>query len=766
MQLSGSVLLVAAAFFVHGNVRNLVVGGMVNLEEIKGYVERIVFRNEDNGYTVMELDCDGEEQLCVGCAPDVSEGELLLVRGELVINPTYGPQYKMAEYEVLPPEDAKAMERYLGSGAIKGIGQAMAARIVRHFGEDTFRIMEEEPERLAEVKGISEKKALEISNQVAEKRDLRMVIMGLQKYGVTYQLAMKLYLKYGLRINSIIRENPYRLADEVQGIGFLKADEIARQAGISGNSEFRIKSGLLYVLQRTAAEGHMYLPAQELYADAGELLRVDEGELERYVMDLCMDKKVNLKQMGEELRVYASGNYFVERNVARMLRDLNLEYQVSEREFYQRIETFERQTGMRLDDMQRLAVLESVRNGLLIITGGPGTGKTTTIQTIIRYFEQEGMTLRLAAPTGRAAKRMTETTGYEAQTLHRLLELSGGLDGESRGAEFGRNEENPLETDAVIVDEASMIDSFLMHSLLKAVSVGTRLIFVGDVNQLPSVGPGCVLRDMIESGVLPVVRLTKIFRQAMESDIVKNAHRINNGETVDLERKDSRDFFFIEQRDALVMQRAILSLVQNKLPGYVGATSQEIQVLTPMKKGTFGVVELNRLLQRYLNPSDPSKKEKELFERVFREGDKVMQTRNNYQMPWRIVNRYHVVEEEGTGVFNGDVGVIRKIDELLERVVVQFDDNRMADYPFKMMEELELAYAITVHKSQGSEYPAVVMPVFQGPRPLMNRNLLYTAVTRAKSCVAMVGFPEAFVEMVNNESENKRYSGLKDFLQE
>lgn len=734
------------------------------MEEIKGYVDHIVFQNKDNGYTVMDLDCDGELYSCVGYAASVSEGELLLIKADMVINPTYGPQYEIREYEVLPPEDVKSIERYLSSGAIKGIGAAMASRIIRRFGEETFEIIENEPERLAEIKGISERKAREIASQMADRRDLRAVMMVLQKYGITYQLGMKLYARYGLKIGGIIEENPYRLAEEVQGIGFLKADEIAKKAGIGSNSDFRIRSGIFYVLQKASLDGHMYLPKEILMMEGTKLLGVSADDIEHHLMDLCIDKKVYIKQIEEEIRVYAAQNYFMEMNVARMLDDLNVNYDVDEEKLENKISEIEKQDGIVLDEMQHKAVIEAVKKGLLIITGGPGTGKTTTIETIIHYFESEGMDLYLAAPTGRAAKRMTETTGYEAQTLHRLLELSGGLEGDNRVAEFGRNEQNPLEADVIIVDETSMVDMYLMNYLLKAVLVGTRLIFVGDVNQLPSVGPGCVLKDMIDSQVLPVVRLTKIFRQAMESDIVKNAHKINRGEEVDLQKKDSRDFFFIHQNDQLIMQRAILSLVQDKLPRFVNATPLDIQVLTPMRKGVFGVYELNKLLQKYLNPPAAGKYEKEMPDRLFREGDKVMQTKNNYQLEWKILNRYNVEIEKGMGVFNGDIGVISSIDENMELMTVVFDENRQVDYPFKLLDELELAYAITVHKSQGSEYPAVVMPMFQGPRPLMNRNLLYTAVTRAKNCVALVGSATVFNEMVENENEHKRYSGLQFFL--
>lgn len=734
------------------------------MEELKGYVDSIIYNNPDNGYTVLELDCDEESYMCVGYVTNVAAGELIQIKGEEVINPMYGPQIQIKEYSILPPEDSKSMERYLGSGAIKGIGAAMASRIVRHFREDTFRVIENEPEKLVQIKGISEKKARDIASQVAAKRDLREVMIKLQKYGITYQLALKLYTQYGLKITAIIEENPYKLAEEVQGIGFLKADEIAKQVGIGSNSDYRVRSGIFYVLLRATNEGHMYLPQNVMIEQSQNLLGVDAETIEHHMLDLCIDKKVYIKEINDEVRIYAAQNYFIEMNVARMLMDLNITYDVDENEISKKIGQLEDEDGIILDDMQKKAVIESVKKGLLIITGGPGTGKTTTIQTIIHYFESEGLDIYLAAPTGRAAKRMAEATGYEAQTLHRLLELSNDLDGEQRDAQFGRDEQNPLQADVIIVDETSMVDMFLMNYLLKAVITGTRLVFVGDVNQLASVGPGCVLKDMIDSERLPVVRLNKIFRQAMESDIVKNAHKINNGQMVDLQKKDSRDFFFIHQNDPLVMQRAILSLVQEKIPKYINVSCSDVQVITPTKKGIFGVYELNKLLQKYLNPSSPNKREKEAFDHLFREGDKVMQIKNDYQLEWEIVNKYNIPVDKGLGVFNGDIGIVERINESLEIMTVVFDDARRVDYPFKQLDELELAYAITVHKSQGSEYPAVIMPMFMGPRPLMNRNLLYTALTRAKSCAVMVGHASAFEEMVRNENENKRYSGLKDFL--
>lgn len=731
------------------------------MEEIKGYVENIIYRNVENGYTVLEIDCDDELITCTGLFNDIGEGELLEGKGEYVINPSYGRQFQIKHYEVHAPEDIRSMEKYLASGAVKGIGPALADRIIRRFGEDTFRIVEEEPERLSEIKGISEKKAREIAEQMEGKKDVRNVMMYLQQYGITYALALKLYKQYGQQIYDVLQKNPYKLAEDVQGIGFHIADEIARKIGIGKDSDYRIRSGLFYTLILAVRNGNMYLPYEELVQNCKELLGlVTADDMERHVMDLCIDKKLYIQEKDGVRCVYAAQNYFLELNVARMLTELNVTCHTDEEEVLQKIEKLEQEDGMELDRMQKEAVLEAVKQGLLIITGGPGTGKTTTIKTIIRYFEAEALDILLAAPTGRAAKRMTETTGYEAQTVHRMLELSGGFEDAEVRAEFGRNEQNPLEADVIIIDETSMMDIYLIHSLLRAVLVGTRLIFVGDVNQLPSVGPGCVLRDMIESSVLRVVGLTKIFRQAMQSDIILNAHKINRGEKVVLDNK-SKDFFFLSRQEIVLVQRVVLALVQEKMPKYVNVTPFEVQVLTPTRKGALGVDELNRMLQKYLNPASKDKTEKETASGLFREGDKIMQIRNNYQLEWEVVNRYNIPIDKGMGVFNGDVGMIQHMNEYTETMQVLFDDGRKVNYSYKQLEELELAYAITIHKSQGSEYPAVVIPLLNGPRMLMNRNLLYTAVTRAKSCVTMVGSEDVFHSMINNVSENKRYTGLR-----
>ena len=738
-------------------------------ESITGYIDHIIFRNEDNGYTVMVLKGGSEEDelTCVGSFPVVTQGASVELEGNFTQHPVYGKQFQAVRLTEKMPEDALAMERYLGSGAIKGIGAALAGRIVRHFGDDTFQIVENEPERLSEVKGISEKKAREIAMQIAEKSDMRKAMMFLQKYGISLNLGAKIYQKYGDSVYSVLQENPYRLADDISGVGFKIADEIAYRIGIHTDSDYRIKSGMVYTLLQATGEGHVYLPKDELFQRAAELLGVDSSYMEKHLVDLAMDRKIVQKEQGDQILIYPAQYYYLELNTARMLRELDVFCPEDEKIVERRIVQIEKETGTVLDEMQKKAVQEAAGHGLLILTGGPGTGKTTTINAIIRYFEGEGAEIRLAAPTGRAAKRMTEATGYEAQTIHRLLELSGMPEDDREGQpiHFERNAENPLETDVIIIDEMSMVDIHLIHSLLMAVTAGTRLILVGDENQLPSVGPGNVLRDIIRSGQFPVVELKKIFRQASESDIVVNAHKINKGEQVEINNK-SRDFFFLKRYDADIIIRVVIALIQEKLPKYVEAKPFEIQVLTPMRKGLLGVERLNQILQRYLNPPDASKKEKEIGQGLFREGDKVMQVRNNYQLEWEIRGRYGIPIEKGVGVFNGDTGIIKTINEFAETAEVEFEDGRWAEYSFKQLDELELAYAVTIHKSQGSEYPAVIIPLLSGPRMLMNRNLLYTAVTRARKCVTVVGSEETFRDMIRNEKQQRRYSSLDQRIQE
>lgn len=728
---------------------------MINLE---GFVENIIFRNEENFYTVLEIVAGGRLYTCVGTFQFINEGEYIDIEGEETYHQDYGKQIKVSRYESRLPADEISMERYLGSGAIKGIGPALAKKIVDKFGADTFNIIEEEPERLSAIKGISENKALEIANQIIEKKDMRKAMMFLQDFGISLNMAVKIYAQYGSQIYTILRENPYKLADDVSGIGFKMADEIAARAGIQENSEYRIKSAVSYVLLGAANNGHVYLPKNELYMGVTGLLGMQLEEFDNFLMDMMVDKKIVVKEYYGKQIVYSSGYFHTEMSVAARLKELNVSYEASDEIIGTYIRKIENGTGMELDDMQRMAVFEAAKNGLLIITGGPGTGKTTTIKTIISFFEMEGMEIRLAAPTGRAARRMKETTGMEAGTIHRLLELSGGPENEGR-ANFERNEMNPLDADVIIIDEMSMVDINLMNSLLKAVEVGTRLILVGDVNQLPSVGPGNVLSDIINSECFNVVRLNKIFRQAQTSEIVVNAHKINDGEDIEL-NKYSRDFLFLHRDNANAIINAMLTLIREKLPSYVKADMSEIQILAPARKGLLGVERLNGILQEYLNPKSPDKNEKEYGDGIFREGDKVMQIKNNYQLEWETKSRYGVPAENGTGVFNGDIGTITHISTYADELTVEFEEGRIVTYPFAQLDELELAYAITVHKSQGSEYPAVIIPMAGGPKMLMTRNILYTAVTRAKSCVCIVGMEEVFHQMIDTANEQKRYSTL------
>ena len=645
---------------------------------------------------------------------------------------------------------------------------------MNRFSANSLNIIENYPERIAEIKGISDRKAREIAAALYEKRDAREAMSFLQKYGISNTLAFRIYEAYGARVYGILKENPYQLAEDVHGIGFKIADEIAAKIGIHTDSDFRIRSGLLYTLMLAAAEGHCYLPQSVLLKKAGELLGLEPALMEPQLGNLAMDKKLVMKMPApgeEECRVYASTYYYAELNCARMLHDLNVRAEeeqflpAQEQGIGEKIDRLAQELEIELDALQKKSVLESVRNGIFILSGGPGTGKTTTINVIIRYFLAEGMDIYLAAPTGRAAKRMTEATGYESRTIHRMLELSGEVSGESRAARFERNEGNPLEADVIIVDEMSMVDIFLFQALLKAVTVGTRLIMVGDVNQLPSVGPGQVLQDIMNSGRFPTVVLEKIFRQAGESDIVWNAHRIHAGEELALDNK-SRDFFFLERNDTNVIYKHMIQLITEKLPSYVDAQPYDIQVLTPMRKGKLGVETLNGILQRYLNPASAEKKEYTSGETLFRENDKVMQIKNNYQLEWEIVSRYGIPIDKGTGIFNGDIGIIRQINDYAHEVVVEFDEHRRVTYAYAQLDEIELAYAVTIHKSQGSEYPAVIMPLLTGPKMLFNRNLLYTGVTRAKNCVTILGSRRTVQEMVDNNYQNRRYTGLAERIRE
>ena len=731
-------------------------------ETINGFVEKVVYRNNENGYTVVNISVEGDDVVCTGYFSDITEGDQIIAEGSFVEHKQYGIQFTVASYEIKEPETSVAMEKYLGSGIIKGVGPALSAKIVKKFGDETFNIIEREPERLAEIKGITEKKAIEIGTQFEEKKEFRNAMIFLNQYGVSNALAMKIYKEYGIKVMKIVRENPYRLADDIAGVGFKTADEIALRMGFSPESSMRMKAGISFALSMAASNGHTYLLYEDLYEESKRLLGISEAEFESDIYELTIERKIVLKEVKGERRVYNNNLYYMELTVARKLLDLNAKSENNYKVMEAKVKEVEAKTGIKLGDLQRKAVYEAVESGLVIITGGPGTGKTTTINAIIKLFEMQNMEILLAAPTGRAAKRMTETTGMEAQTIHRLLELNGNPE-EGGSMRFERNELNPLEADVIIIDEMSMVDIYLMYSLLKAVTVGTRLILVGDVNQLPSVGPGKVLKDIIGSEKFNVVRLSEIFRQAAESDIITNAHKINAGQSIRLDNK-SKDFFMLSMSSSIQIQRALVSLIAEKLPPYVDATKYDIQVLTPSRKGELGVENLNKILQQYINPPASNKREKQWGEVIFRENDKVMQIKNDYQMEWKIVTPKGLTIKEGSGVFNGDCGIIREINEFAGTVTVEFDEGKLVEYTGATLEELELAYAITIHKSQGSEYPAVIIPLLNAPRPLLNRNLLYTAVTRARKCVTIVGSENSVNEMIQNESEMKRNSGLVDSI--
>ena len=731
-------------------------------ETINGFVEKVVYRNTENGYTVVNISVEGDDVVCTGYFSDITEGDQIIAEGSFVEHKQYGIQFTVTSYEIKEPETSVAMEKYLGSGIIKGVGPALSAKIVKKFGDETFNIIEREPERLAEIKGITEKKAIEIGSQFEEKKEFRNAMIFLNQYGVSNALAMKIYKEYGIKVMKIVRENPYRLADDIAGVGFKTADEIALRMGFSPESSMRMKAGISFALSMAASNGHTYLLYEDLYEESKRLLGISEAEFENDIYELTIERKIVLKEVKGERRVYNNNLYYMELTVARKLLDLNAKSENNYKVMEAKVKEVEAKTGIKLGDLQRKAVYEAVESGLVIITGGPGTGKTTTINAIIKLFEMQNMEILLAAPTGRAAKRMTETTGMEAQTIHRLLELNGNPE-EGGSMRFERNELNPLEADVIIIDEMSMVDIYLMYSLLKAVTVGTRLILVGDVNQLPSVGPGKVLKDIISSEKFNVVRLSEIFRQAAESDIITNAHKINAGQSIRLDNK-SKDFFMLSMSSSIQIQRALVSLIAEKLPPYVDATKYDIQVLTPSRKGELGVENLNKILQLYINPPSTDKRERQWGEVIFRENDKVMQIKNDYQMEWKIVTKKGLTIKEGSGVFNGDCGIIREINEFAGTVTVEFDEGKLVEYTGATLEELELAYAITIHKSQGSEYPAVIIPLLNAPRPLLNRNLLYTAVTRARKCVTIVGSENSVNEMIQNESEMKRNSGLVDSI--
>jgi len=744
----------------------------------EGYVEKVIYKNDDNGYAVFTVECEDGEDIFVGTLHGISEGIYISAEGEYVNHPQYDLQFKFTSYEIKMPDDMVSVERYLGSGIIKGVGEALAKRIVKKFKMDSLRIIEEEPERLAEVKGISERKAREIAVSYNEKKEMQDAIIFLTGYGISINLAVKIFNEYGQEMYKIIRSNPYKIAEDISGVGFKTADEIAERMGISSDSDFRIRAALLYTLLNASQLGHMYLPKQMLVAKTYSLLVDDnvpyneelENEIGSQIIELQMAGKAIVKELdGAVIAVYAAANYYIELNSARILSDIDLDFTSEDRPLDKMLAQIEEVEKITLEEKQKLAIKNAVNNGVAVITGGPGTGKTTTINAMIKMFEKLNLELLLAAPTGRAAKRITEATGYTAQTIHRLLELSGGgidEEGNSSTYTFARNSNNPLEADVIIIDEMSMVDSSLFYSLLQAIMPGTRLVLVGDSNQLPSVGPGNVLKDIIRSEVFSVTVLDKIFRQGENSDIITNAHLINAGKQLAINNK-SRDFFYIPRQGSQDIIAELKHLILDSLPGFFQVDPMNIQVLTPMRKYELGVENLNKRLQEILNPPNRSIPEKEKNDVVFRKGDKVMQIKNNYKLEWKIMDaKGRFVKEEGVGVFNGDVGFVKEIDEFDQKIVVEYDDGRLVDYLYSQLDELEHAYAITIHKSQGSEYPVVVIPLLTGPAKLLNRNLLYTAVTRARKGVVIVGNIGLVKTMIDNIDEQKRYTTFAERLVE
>ena len=724
------------------------------MAQLECIVEDTVFRNDDNGYTVLEARAGRQEVMVVGILPALTPGEQVCFEGDWVEHPQYGRQWKATGCQLRTPTSLLGIERFLGSGLIQGVGGVTARLIVQEFGLKTLEVMTETPERLSEVSGIGKKRAQQIAESFREQFAVRQAMVFLQSYGVSPSLAVKISKRYGDRVQQLVQENPYRLVDDIEGVGFLTADRIALSMGIPQDSEYRLQAGIKYALRDAAGNGgHTYLPKDQLLYHAARLLRVDEEMLPDSLVRLLFDREVVLSELNGEKCCMLPAFYYAEREVAKRLHMLMQSAQVVLPQAVERdISDFEKLNRIQFSPVQRNAVSEALKSGLMVITGGPGTGKTTIINCILSLM---GKDVLLAAPTGRAAKRMSEATGQEAKTLHRLLEYAG--DEET----FQRNEENPLDCTCVIVDEMSMVDIFLMRSLLRALKPGTRLILVGDADQLPSVGAGNVLGDILKSGVIPSVRLTDIFRQDEKSLIVLNAHRINQGEMPVLNQKGS-DFFFERRFNADEAADAIVGLCASRLPRFLKSKSavQDIQVLAPMKKGACGVMAINKLLQEALNPPKPYKKEIVFGETVFRVGDKVMHIKNNYSLEWRCES----TGQERLGVFNGDMGFVLDIDKEEKVVSVLYDDDRHVEYAYQQLEELELAYCLSVHKSQGSEFPCVVMPVVGGSNMLLNRNLFYTALTRARKLVVLVGREEAIAAMVRNDHIAMRYTALRERL--
>ncbi len=729
---------------------------------IEGVIEEIKFRNESNGYTVGRLNTSDGDITVVGYAAIVNVDETVSLEGEFVYHNKYGEQFNFSSIHIIVPSTLKGIENYLSSGLIPNIGPKTAKKIVNRFGLESLDIIQYHPDKLKEIEGIGDKKLKRIIKAYDEQRELRDIMVYLQQYDITVNNGIKIYKRYGSDTIKTINENPYRLSEDIYGIGFKTADNIANKMGISNNSPYRIEAGLKFIIMEFAGDGHCYVPKEELIHKSSKLLNVDVELLEDSIRELALKNSFYIVNNGEEINVYYAPYHIAENNVAKKIVELSrVEFDELTVDADKKIKKFEEDNNINFGNKQKMAIKESLENGFLIITGGPGTGKTTTINAIINICEDLELQVVLAAPTGRAAKRMTETTGREAKTIHRLLEIS--FVEENSG--FDRDEDNPIEADIIIIDEASMIDILLMNSLVKAINPGTKVILVGDIDQLPSVGPGNVLKDIINSGAIKVIMLDEIFRQAEESMIIVNAHRVNHGDNPILNEKD-KDFFFIRAKNPNEIVKTLIDLNKDRLPGFYNVDPvQDIQILTPMKKGEVGIYSLNKHIQNALNPKSSYKDEKQVGEEIFRVGDKVMQIKNNYNLEWKIL-KDGIEEDSGEGIFNGDFGYITDIDEEESILKVIFDEEKVVEYDFKQLDELKLAYATTVHKAQGSEFPVVIMPVSTGPPMLLTRNLFYTAITRARKLVVLVGDQRYIDMMVRNNIIAKRYSSLDRKIKE
>lgn len=723
---------------------------------IEGVAEAIVFRNEDNGYTICKLRCEKEVVTIVGIIPFINESQEYSVQGEWTVHTKFGKQFKIETIHEIIPTTTSGIEKYLASGIIEGVGKITAKKIVEYFGEDTIKVLDKNIERLEEIPGIGKKRIDTITKSYLEQRVTKDIIIFFQSYGITVNMAMKIYKKFGVNCVNIVKDNPYILTEYINGIGFRTADSIAKSLGIEKDSLFRIKSGVIYIINEFCAVGNTFIPIERLTEKSMKLLGISNEKVDEGIYELIMDGKIKGEVVDNIDAIYNISYLYLEMSVTRKIIELaTTKYDKLNLNIDKEIKEFEGEANIKLANSQKEAVEGAFLNGIEVITGGPGTGKTTIINCIVSIFEGLGLKVYMAAPTGRAAKRMAEATGREAKTIHRLLEIGSYSEEEVDEIE---NETSSIECDVLIVDEASMIDISLMNALLKAMQIGTRLIIVGDVDQLPSVGPGNVLRDIIESEAVKVVRLNEIFRQGQESMIVQNAHLINEGKMPILNTKNS-DFYLERATESEIMLEKIIGLVKTRLPKFNNSWNsiKDIQVLSPMRKGIMGIDNLNTQLQQVLNPKSNDKDEVEVKDMIFRVGDKVMQIKNNYTLKWNKNNS----SEEGKGVFNGDVGYITEINEDEDKITVCFEDDKIVEYEESDLDEITLAYAVTIHKSQGSEFPVVIMPMFMGPPLLMNRNLLYTGITRAKKLVVLVGSSKVVEFMKDNNRSFERYSGLK-----